>query len=395
MYTMHGALIVLPPNEEMLDDFFRKIDFKVAILQHMYADESFLGAESIYDMESLGSSEVEYDLVDNSDLYDDIDDSKYNLFINGLYQPMLDVEQNEWFGLRFIHVGAQYSFALSIEGCQAILVSRDGVYLNEPLVEDVVILFPGNRADIAFRCEDEGVFELKNVNSDSFDWMCDPEDWVHCFEDEHTWMLFNVSASDLPSIDWPLDWLPPPKPFYLQDLSLLPFSQINGTFELIGGFDGSSPAFNNHSYTGETDYLYGFAMHPHGVYQINLTMDSDYDASHPIHVHVNHFQIVDELVRNDDATFTSAGSGNISSLYRIGEHRDTVILFPNRVLVVRYSTFGFTGSVVVHCHYLTHNDLGMITAIAVSDGVDDDDYSSSKREDSDEVGSEPDPIEDE
>eukprot|EP00475_Leptophrys_vorax_P013208 TRINITY_DN1955_c0_g1_i1.p1 TRINITY_DN1955_c0_g1~~TRINITY_DN1955_c0_g1_i1.p1 ORF type:complete len:575 (-),score=113.51 TRINITY_DN1955_c0_g1_i1:527-2251(-) len=369
MYTMHGAIVVLPPHDEFLDDFFRNIDFKVAFLEHMYAEASALGAESVYDLEDIGYSEVHYDLVDNSELYN-ISSSKYNVFINGQYQPVITVNRNEWFGFRFIHVGAQYAFMVSFQGCETKLVSRDGVYLSEAIIEDVIILFPGMRADVAVRCPDNGIFPVSNVNSASTEWFCEIENWVHCFdEDDVLLFIINSVGEGVENQDWPASWQPPPKPFYLQDLSSIPQAMINGTFEIVGGFDAedsSSPAFNEHAFVNETDYIKGFSMHPYGIYELNLTMDEGYTANHPVHLHVNHFQIVGEIVRNQDDDYTSSGSGNITSLYRIGEHRDTVIVFPNRVLVVRMGTFGFTGTITVHCHYLTHADLGMMATIAVS-----------------------------
>jgi hypothetical protein len=150
---------------------------------------------------------------------------------------------------------------------------------------------------------------------------------------------------------------------------------LNGSWEIVGDLtlvgDELKPTFYNHIFQNETDYLYGIALQPYGIYEFNLTMTTSRDVSHPIHIHVNHFQIVGEYVRNEDATYTSDGSENIVALYRIGEHRDTVMSYSNRVLQVRFSTFGYTGAVVIHCHYLTHSDLGMMATIPVSDGVND------------------------
>jgi FtsP/CotA-like multicopper oxidase with cupredoxin domain len=370
MYTMHGAIIVLPPHDEFLDTFLAEIDFKVAILEHIFAEESDLGAESIADFEGIGYSEINYDLEDHSDSYA-INSSLYNVHINGVYQPVLTVKQNEWFGLRFIQTGAQYVFQVSLHGCESRLVSRDGIYLDEALVEDVILLAPGNRADVAYRCVDVGVYPMTNVNAESLEWICEIENWVHCIQDEFMLMQINVVESDLETGDWPYDWQPPARPNYLQDLTSIPYADLNGTFELVGGFDAedpTTPAFNEHQFHNETDYMYGISMHPFGIYEFNLTMDEGYTASHPVHIHMNHFQIVAEFIRNANDDYTGDTSGNITSLYRIGEHRDTVLLFPNRVLTVRMSTFGFTGSLVIHCHYLSHADLGMMATIAVSDG---------------------------
>eukprot|EP00475_Leptophrys_vorax_P005496 TRINITY_DN13314_c0_g1_i1.p1 TRINITY_DN13314_c0_g1~~TRINITY_DN13314_c0_g1_i1.p1 ORF type:complete len:413 (-),score=99.28 TRINITY_DN13314_c0_g1_i1:66-1241(-) len=367
---MHGAVVVLPPHDEFFDDFFKKIDFKVALLQHVYSEASGLGGESLLDFLVIGYSDVTYDHEDFSDQFN-ISYSKYNIHVNGLYQPVLTVNRNEWFGIRLIHVGLQHAFTPTFQGCETRLVSRDGVYFPEAIVEDVIILFPGMRADVAVRCPDNGIFPVTNVYSNLTDWFCEAESNVHCLDEEVMIFLINSVGEGVANEDWP-EWRSPPKPYYLQDLSQIPQDMINGTFEIVGGFvfedDYAYPAFNDHYFSNETNYLHGISMHPYGIYEFNLTMDSDHTAGHPIHFHVNHFQIVGEYIRNATDDYTNEGSENIESMFRIGEHRDTVTVFPNRVLVIRIGTFGFTGSMVVHCHYLAHSDLGMMATIAVSDG---------------------------
>jgi FtsP/CotA-like multicopper oxidase with cupredoxin domain len=97
-------------------------------------------------------------------------------------------------------------------------------------------------------------------------------------------------------------------------------------------------------------------------------MDTTFEATHPVHFHVNHFQIVAEYIRNSDECYTTPDSANINSLYRIGEFRDTVQVFPNRVLPIRTSTYGFSGTMTLHCHYLMHADTGMMSLILLNDG---------------------------
>jgi FtsP/CotA-like multicopper oxidase with cupredoxin domain len=364
---MHGALIVEPPNDEFLDDFLKNIDFKVVMISHLNTYDD--GGVSITDLESLGDSTIDTDIEDYSALYN-VSNGLYDFRINGLYQPVLHMQQNEWVGFRLYNVGTNYGLFISFDGCETHLVARDGVYLNEALQEDVIVMFPGNRVDVAVRCPNSGIYPVFHVLAQSMDWMCSEEEYIHCLNDEMMLFILDVAESDLETDDFPDYWVCPPRPWYLQDLSDIPYDQLNGTFEIVGGFDQASvttPAFNDHAYVNETNYMHGISMHPFGIYEFNLTIDPSNTASHPIHFHVNHFQIVGESVRNQDSSYTSLSSGNITSLYRIGEHRDTVMTFANRVLTIRISTFGFTGSLVLHCHYLIHSDAGMIATIAVSD----------------------------
>jgi FtsP/CotA-like multicopper oxidase with cupredoxin domain len=375
-HTMHGALIVLPANEEVLDPFLRNIDFKVMQFEHFYAELTSLSDESIShslaDLELQGSSELYYDLRDKTEEYLTINNSLYNVHVNAQYQPILTIEQNEWIGLRLIGSNPIYNLELEFDSrCEVFIVARDGVYLDYAIIEEIIVLTPGTRVDVVVRCTEAGIYEVKNVASEKFDWMCAPELYYHCIDTEILVFLLEVLESDIETDSFPVDtWTAPLRPYYLQDLSQIPFSELNGTFEIMGDVN---LRLNDRLFVSEFDYLFDVALHPHGVYEFNLTMDGgDGDAvAHPIHIHVNHFQIVNEIIRVEDSDYTGEASGNVTSLYRLGEFRDTVLVFSNRVLVVRFSTFGYTGTLTMHCHFLHHSDLGMMATIAVSDGFDE------------------------
>eukprot|EP00475_Leptophrys_vorax_P029147 TRINITY_DN4256_c0_g2_i1.p1 TRINITY_DN4256_c0_g2~~TRINITY_DN4256_c0_g2_i1.p1 ORF type:complete len:564 (+),score=112.72 TRINITY_DN4256_c0_g2_i1:44-1693(+) len=372
-FTMHGAIVIEPPNPEFLDPFLRSIDFKVVILQHMYCEVSDWNddviAHSLGDLELLGDSQLQYDLANHSDLFG-VNSSEFNVHVNGLFLPVMGVTQNEWFGLRLI--GAMPIYMLFIvfdETCEVVIVARDGVYLNQALSERIIVLASAQRVDVAVKCSEPGFFAVTNVVSETMDWLCEPENYLHCLQEEFTMWFIEVTASDDEGEDFPLDWTAPLRPYYLQDLARIPYEQLNGTFEIVGD---TKLRINYKLFTTEFDYLYGQSLHPHGIYEFNLTMDdTDNAAAHPLHFHVNHFQIVAETIRNPDGDYTGSDSGNITALYKVGEFRDTVMVFTNRILTIRFSTFGFTGTLALHCHFLHHSDLGMLATFAVSDLVDD------------------------
>ncbi len=67
---------------------------------------------------------------------------------------------------------------------------------------------------------------------------------------------------------------------------------------------------------------------------------------HPFHIHVNAFQMV-----NDDGS--------------PGRWRDTVIVPPGKTIRMRTRIERFTGRFVLHCHILTHEDMGMMQLVEV------------------------------
>jgi len=69
-------------------------------------------------------------------------------------------------------------------------------------------------------------------------------------------------------------------------------------------------------------------------------------AAHPFHIHTNHFQLI------------SHGSDD---LWTVGDWFDTVPADG----VIRFYTDTFTGTLVLHCHRLEHEDQGMMAKVVI------------------------------
>ena len=75
-----------------------------------------------------------------------------------------------------------------------------------------------------------------------------------------------------------------------------------------------------------------------------------------MHIHVNHFQIV---------SYSDRGSGiNTSDYFLPGQWRDTVPVFDGE-LVVRFKPTDFVGETIIHCHFLRHEDIGMMDSFLI------------------------------
>lgn len=75
---------------------------------------------------------------------------------------------------------------------------------------------------------------------------------------------------------------------------------------------------------------------------------------HPVHLHVNHFQVYNLLSE--------------SAYNQIGDWHDT-FLFENHEAPsasVRFYTDYFTGDMVIHCHIASHEDRGMMSLFKVT-----------------------------
>ena len=85
-------------------------------------------------------------------------------------------------------------------------------------------------------------------------------------------------------------------------------------------------------------------------------------STHPLHLHVHHMQII-------SATCV-AGSANcdqalLDAWVSPGEWRDVFPTFEAE-LTVRFRATDFPGETVLHCHFLRHEDLGMMDTVLVT-----------------------------
>jgi hypothetical protein len=71
---------------------------------------------------------------------------------------------------------------------------------------------------------------------------------------------------------------------------------------------------------------------------------------HTYHQHMTHFQIMSESVDTN---------GLVTA---VGDYRDTVPLYRDLNLTIRFIP-PFTGRMMIHCHMLRHEDMGMMTVV--------------------------------
>lgn len=90
-------------------------------------------------------------------------------------------------------------------------------------------------------------------------------------------------------------------------------------------------------------------------------------ANHPFHIHVNPFQII-SIVDPDGNDVTIEGSPHFDPDYAgmIGGWRDTVIVKRDHILTMRTRYRRFVGDFVLHCHFASHGDEGMMQTVRVA-----------------------------
>ncbi|MDX1379930.1 MAG: multicopper oxidase domain-containing protein [Xanthomonadales bacterium] len=209
------------------------------------------------------------------------------------------------------------------EGCEAMLLARDGVWRNETpavLEGNRVRLSGASRADLAVRCSADselrvGARRVAGVVVDG-----PPGGDGHPFAEDgySTWR----SA----------------RPAYLQDLRGLP---VDGRVTVEMGFRTINGRRFNHD-------VPNFTATPSGVQEWTLQGAHE----HPFHLHIYHVQVVGECPGHEDGEYYDVVSGDCTIRFDLDAQRSSV----------------YSGRTILHCHILPHGDQGAMGWLDVLGG---------------------------
>jgi len=83
--------------------------------------------------------------------------------LNGAYLPTIELMDQNWLRLRFVHASHDSFLKLQIRGqgdgvgaCEMWLLANDGIAIERPRLVSFIVFLPGSRRDIAFRCNTSG-----------------------------------------------------------------------------------------------------------------------------------------------------------------------------------------------------------------------------------------------
>jgi len=303
------------------------------------------------------------------------------LLINGQFLPKITMEVGKWYRWKTMLSSVQMSAAFESQSkdCEFHLLAKDGIFLQDaPREVPVVLHSPGNRADLAVRCNKVGqermnvtnipmqfVFDSDNQFPERGRQKTDPyiPDLVGNFTDpalQPVILLVDVVAADVaapPPLE-PLPLTPSMTPCYLVDLNNAEVDaeiakNVPEYFQNrynCNNVDCSKPDYADICPGNDVGirpypegqnvcYMYGpygvggdvmkprpFEVNAEGYvvyindYQIGTVNEIELQQarSHPYHQHVNPYQIVDirgnALDENGDQDFTYPGDPNNNPL---------------------------------------------------------------------------------
>ena len=294
----------------------------------------------------------------------DYDNRGNDAFIlcNGEFQPQITLTQGVNTRLRMVFAAVEASVELSIPeadalGCTWELLAKDGVYVSPaPRAVGDVYLAPGNRADVIIRCDEAGTGSLESIASTRRSRrqgmgpaMGGPGNPGGVGATMAATVATLAVTASTATADTSITAFEPKRPAYLADLTS--YDGALETFEVA--FAGGANTINGGcningvSFQGADSPL---AQIPVGaIHEWSITGN----GVHPFHLHINPYQLQDVA--------------DPSGWFQTGDWHD-VTLLPGQVTVgaYRFATDTFTGSQVLHCHFLEHEDRGCMGHVNIT-----------------------------
>ncbi|KAJ3244958.1 hypothetical protein HDU78_010131 [Chytriomyces hyalinus] len=299
-------------------------------------------------------------------------------FINGQFQPKLAMMPGTPVVLDIVNAVGDVVIELDIRdspqassvssSCSLVQIASDGIYFTSVRTLGYVAMVPGNRVSIIIQCTKPGTFYLTNMPDDSLrPGITDNE--TRFQQSMVTLVVGGTETTEFTSYS-SLDLSTIVRPTQLKDTLNtvvtskweLSVEQEPGSTRPITGIGmgsecGIESTDSNCQYLSFPGELSTTGPYRHITYVgavDELIINGRGKSAHSVHIHVNHFQVVSDQMFDDGQRY----------FYRIGDWRDTIPAVPGRVKV-RQNVQDFSGEVVVHCHFLMHEDMGMMATYYV------------------------------
>ncbi len=315
---------------------------------HTDAENVYLGMSSPYIISSaeeealaLPSGEFEVPLVlrdadvgSKGSFIFTMDDPEHRstILVNGTPWPRMDVKRRKY-RFRVINSSAMRFFVLGLsDGTPMTQIGSDASLLESPVTAPVVVVSPGERADL--------VIDFTKWASGS---TVDVVNYIGPgpMEDIGQVMRFRIGA-DAPDTST--------VPDRLTTLPAVPNATVKRTFTLASSEPGVAPmigTINGQAFAMDRiDTTVRF-----GTTEEWTVTNANPTVPHNFHCHLAHLRVIDRS--------TGAAAPNELGL------KDTVQIFPGESVRVRLTFDAYRGVYPYHCHMLDHGAMGMMAQLKV------------------------------
>ncbi|XP_078495917.1 uncharacterized protein LOC144751887 [Ciona intestinalis] len=326
--------------------------------------------------------------------------------VNGQLHPTLTFRAGRMKRMRFANAGGSHSLELEVttssgHPCEWREIALDGVYLEKPRIPraNQTLIVPGGRADWMIKCEYPGTYQIRSIvksannpsmgNFDRFNGLI------------ATIKVVNPYSSRW----WDFPSYLPARPQFLPNLINVDENNVEKFIYEIG--PGNTL---NRELFPESGNLIRHKMRLGSIQEWTF-VNAQPSFLHPMHVHVNHFQVirynkytgpivwtdrqagqtfvrlVDQSGKNCEYQWERYQSGQqpshnvqlppsinatlgheiryqgnhgILGYAEVGDYRETIPVPALSNITIRFIPSIFTGVVVTHCHNSVHTDHGMM-----------------------------------
>mmetsp|Transcript_50288 Transcript_50288/g.121065 ORF Transcript_50288/g.121065 Transcript_50288/m.121065 type:complete len:703 (+) Transcript_50288:182-2290(+) len=381
-----GGIIIDPPDDASLPASYEEMESRLLVFTHL----PLCSCNPTNDpFRIVSMQELRFSVGDTRPLDAVVGERGVTdvMLTNGQFQPQLELRPGQWVRLETVNAVGDVFVELEVRSgvgidaetapCSMKLLALDGVPLRGGSRDaSFVALAPAARASIAVMCEESGTFYLQTVDGGR------AADSEALFQQNLVTLAVNGEVATMDAPEWGAGAFP--LPAYFRDLRDLGEGNSAAAVWQIGveqggvtgggawlgvgadcaleeaGRGGDSGDVDANA-VGECPYLaWGGPAMPYRHHAklcdvVEVTLQGRGRTPHPVHIHVNHFQVV----------ALDVGGGGLDETWgQIGDWRDTMPALTGAV-TLRYAAATYGGVFMSHCHFLWHEDLGMMDRVWV------------------------------
>jgi len=258
------------------------------------------------------------------------------IIVNGIFSPYASVSKG-WQRLRLLNGSTARVYNLTLSnGIPFHVIGSDGGLLATPETVTSIMLAPGERADVLVDFSSLTIGQELFLVSNKF------SKYNLQGRQAFSIMKFKIESNAVNNFTLPST---------LSTITSIPSSSSvkTRTFDIAAMIGGMGGGMNRHSINGKT-----FEME-----RIDETVEAGTteiwefdnmmgDEIHPMHIHGVQFQILERMGGRNEVIATEKG------------WKDTVLLMPGEKVRLIMTFSDYTGTFVLHCHNLEHEDDGMM-----------------------------------
>ncbi|WP_417837618.1 multicopper oxidase family protein [Thalassospira tepidiphila] len=271
-------------------------------------------------------------------------DAERDFLVNGQYRPKIYIREGEVQHWRLLNAGDAQFIPLRADGMEMHLIGLDGNPLPKAEETEEFLLAPGNRANLLIKGVKTGTYALRRP---AF------MQGKASLPEEHLADIIVIAADD-PRVGKDVKFgksIPTgdlPKNEILTDITDDEVTNrrkfVLGVKDVSGFFDDTEFTINGQGFDPRRDDVVAKLGAVEEWTLINTT-----PFPHPLHIHVNPFQVVSINGEPDERK----------------PWMDTIAVPAAGTVTFRTRFVDFTGRYVMHCHILPHEDTGMMINVNI------------------------------